>query len=283
MKESQGKTVYLRDYRPPAYLIDETHLTVQLFEDRTLVHSRLLMRRNPDAPAGGGRELVLDGANMELLRIAVDDRELGEDDYTIAGESLNDLAGCDIPGIDEQIGIRRLLVCLGDPEHALCAESFAPSFQDPCRMRRSDRDRRQVRTARQQLVEIRSGCLSQNCIDESPTTRSETFCELDALVDRGVIGNAHPVQLIDANAEQSQERWIDSGDLASRKAADQMVDRQSPSHHSLNDRPHEGIVPVATSDRSPAGAFFDRFENVVDAFAGVHNNDVPGSSRRPLT
>ena len=88
MKESQCKTVYLRDYRPPAYLIDETHLTVQLFEDRTLVQSRLLMRRNPEASAASGRELVLDGANMELLGIAIDGKALGAGDFSIDGETL---------------------------------------------------------------------------------------------------------------------------------------------------------------------------------------------------
>ena len=88
MKESQGKTVYLRDYQLPAYLIDETHLVVRLFEDRTLVHARLAMRRNPDASPESGRELVLNGANMELQKLTVDGRELAANDYTVSGETL---------------------------------------------------------------------------------------------------------------------------------------------------------------------------------------------------
>ncbi len=88
MKESQGKTVFLRDYQPPAYLIDETHLTVRLFEDWTLVHARLVMRRNPDALPASGRELVLNGAEMELQKLSIDGRELLPGDYSVSGESL---------------------------------------------------------------------------------------------------------------------------------------------------------------------------------------------------
>ena len=51
MKESQGKTIYLKDYQPPAYLVDETHLTFRLFEDKTLVTSRLVMRRGIRRPS----------------------------------------------------------------------------------------------------------------------------------------------------------------------------------------------------------------------------------------
>jgi aminopeptidase N len=57
MKESQGKTVYLRDYREPDYLIDETELDVRLFEDHTLVRARLRLRRNPEGQ-GAGAPLV---------------------------------------------------------------------------------------------------------------------------------------------------------------------------------------------------------------------------------
>jgi len=89
MKESQGRTVYLKDYQTPAFFIDETELTVKLFEEETLVHSRLTIRRNPDADGQAvGRELVLDGANMTLLELRLDGKVLAESDYTTAHESL---------------------------------------------------------------------------------------------------------------------------------------------------------------------------------------------------
>ncbi|MEE4464507.1 hypothetical protein V2S84_20715, partial [Azotobacter chroococcum] len=76
MRTEQPKTIYLKDYQAPEYLIDETHLSFELHEDRTLVHARLTMRRNP-ARGAGLPPLVLDGQQLELLSVVLDDRELG--------------------------------------------------------------------------------------------------------------------------------------------------------------------------------------------------------------
>jgi len=82
MRTEQPKTIYLKDYKAPDYLIDETHLTFELHEDHTLVHAQLVMRRNPDAGTGLP-PLVLDGQELELLSLKLDDRELGAVDYHI--------------------------------------------------------------------------------------------------------------------------------------------------------------------------------------------------------
>ncbi len=87
MRSEQPKTVYLKDYRAPDYLIDETHLTFELFEDHTLVHAQLVMRRNP-AAGSGLPPLVLDGQQLELLSLAVDDVPLGEGDYQLDDSHL---------------------------------------------------------------------------------------------------------------------------------------------------------------------------------------------------
>lgn len=87
MRTEQSKTIYLKDYQVPDYLIDETHLTFELFEDHSLVHAQLVMRRNPEA-GGGLPKLVLDGQQLELLHLKLDDRELGEDDYTLTDSHL---------------------------------------------------------------------------------------------------------------------------------------------------------------------------------------------------
>ncbi|WP_455231815.1 aminopeptidase N [Geopseudomonas aromaticivorans] len=87
MRSEQPKTVYLKDYRAPDYLIDETHLTFELFEDHTLVHAQLVMRRNP-AAGSGLPPLVLDGQQLELLSLAVDDVPLGEGDYQLGDSHL---------------------------------------------------------------------------------------------------------------------------------------------------------------------------------------------------
>ncbi len=87
MRTEQPKVIHLKDYQVPDYLIDETHLTFELYEDRTLVHAQLVMRRNPEAGAGLP-SLRLDGQDVELLSLSINDRELGLGDYEIGEESL---------------------------------------------------------------------------------------------------------------------------------------------------------------------------------------------------
>jgi len=87
MRTEQPQVIYLKDYQAPEYLIDETHLTFELFEDHTLVHAQLVMRRNP-ARGAGLPPLVLDGQQLELLRASLDDQELQPSDYQLEADSL---------------------------------------------------------------------------------------------------------------------------------------------------------------------------------------------------
>ena len=87
MRTEQPKVIHLKDYQVPAYLIDETHLTFELYEDRTLVHAQLVMRRNPEAGAGLP-PLELHGQDLELLSLSLNDRELGAGDYQVGAETL---------------------------------------------------------------------------------------------------------------------------------------------------------------------------------------------------
>jgi len=87
MRTEQPKMIYLKDYQAPDYLIDETHLTFELFEDHTLVHAQLVMRRNP-AAGSGLPPLVLDGQQLELLSVALDDRTLSSADYQLTDSHL---------------------------------------------------------------------------------------------------------------------------------------------------------------------------------------------------
>ncbi|MCE4071930.1 MULTISPECIES: aminopeptidase N [Pseudomonas] len=87
MRTEQPKVIYLKDYQAPEYLIDETNLTFELYEDHTLVHAQLVMRRNPDraagAPGDGLPPLVLDGQQLELLSVALDDQALEAGQYQL--------------------------------------------------------------------------------------------------------------------------------------------------------------------------------------------------------
>ena len=92
--DAQPKTILLKDYRPPAYTIDEVALTVDLFEERAQVRSLLVCRRNtqaaPDAP------LVLQGRELVLKSLALDSVALTPDQYRLDAETLT------IPAVPER-------------------------------------------------------------------------------------------------------------------------------------------------------------------------------------
>ncbi|KMN13269.1 aminopeptidase N [Pseudomonas weihenstephanensis] len=87
MRTEQPKMIYLKDYQAPEYLIDETHLTFELFEDHTLVHAQLVMRRNP-ARGAGLPPLALDGQQLELLSVKLNDLELTAQHYQLTDSHL---------------------------------------------------------------------------------------------------------------------------------------------------------------------------------------------------
>ena len=87
MRTEQPKTIYLKDYQVPEYLIDETTLTFELYEDHTLVHAQLVMRHNPQAGAGLP-PLVLDGQDLELLSLSLNDRPLDQGAYQLTPSTL---------------------------------------------------------------------------------------------------------------------------------------------------------------------------------------------------
>ena len=72
--------IRLEDYRPPDWLVDRVELDFALGETATEVTARLEVRRNPSA-GGGGRPLVLDGQELELLGLEVDGLPLGANRY----------------------------------------------------------------------------------------------------------------------------------------------------------------------------------------------------------
>ena len=93
MRDAQPKSIYLKDYLPPLYVIDETHLKFDLYEDFTLVDSELFLRRNPDRinAEKGAEKLPLElvGQHLELLAVSVDDEELSSEQYSIDGDVLS--------------------------------------------------------------------------------------------------------------------------------------------------------------------------------------------------
>jgi aminopeptidase N len=85
--KDQPKTIYLKDYKVPDYLIKTTDLRFEIFEGETLVSAMLHLYRNPDA-SHKAKDLTLQGADLELVSIAIDDKLLVSSDYSFGEESL---------------------------------------------------------------------------------------------------------------------------------------------------------------------------------------------------
>jgi aminopeptidase N len=88
MRDAQPESIYLKDYQPPHFVIEETHLRFDLFEDYAQVDSRLEMRRNRQQHENYEGPLVLVGKQLELLAITIDGSRLSDDEYVLEGEFL---------------------------------------------------------------------------------------------------------------------------------------------------------------------------------------------------
>ena len=75
MREPQAKAVHLKDYAPPAYLIERIALDIDIRADDALSKATLSVRRNP-ASAARGAPLVLDGEELELLSVLLDGKAI---------------------------------------------------------------------------------------------------------------------------------------------------------------------------------------------------------------
>ncbi|RMF14011.1 MAG: aminopeptidase N [Gammaproteobacteria bacterium] len=87
MKDAQPRTIYLKDYRPPAFLVPETHLNVSLHDTHADVTATLTVRRNPKAEVLEP-DLTLDGEELELTRIALDGEPLRPEQYQQTSDAL---------------------------------------------------------------------------------------------------------------------------------------------------------------------------------------------------
>jgi aminopeptidase N len=88
VKTDLAKTIYLKDYQSPFYLIDKVDLHVDLFDQHTLVTAKLWLRLNPKGVDQSPGFLRLDGEQLELMSIAVDEQTLDKQQYQQTEESL---------------------------------------------------------------------------------------------------------------------------------------------------------------------------------------------------
>ena len=76
MRDAAPTTIYLKDYQPFGFLVDEVHLTFDLDPHATRVTSRIQFRPNPDAEE---RAFFLHGEHLTLIRAAIDGQDVTPD------------------------------------------------------------------------------------------------------------------------------------------------------------------------------------------------------------
>ena len=82
MKNNSPKTTYLKDYTPPPFLIDKVYLEIDLGEKWSTVKARLSFRSNPSFE-GNNSTLVLEGQNMKLQGIHLDNIQMNSNQYSV--------------------------------------------------------------------------------------------------------------------------------------------------------------------------------------------------------
>ena len=85
MRTETPNTIHLKDYAPPAWLVDTVDLHVAIQPGRAEVRARLACRRNP---RGAGGALVLNGEDLALQTISLDGAALDPSRYSLADDTL---------------------------------------------------------------------------------------------------------------------------------------------------------------------------------------------------
>lgn len=76
------QTVYLKDYQKPAFLVESINLDIQVYDDKTIVDSTLVMKRQTSG------DLVLLGRDLELQSIQLNGQDLTPAQYSLDSEQL---------------------------------------------------------------------------------------------------------------------------------------------------------------------------------------------------
>src|SRR4051812_29447807 len=79
MRTETAKPVRLEDYRPPDWLVETVELDVALHPTATRVRASLSLR--PNANGRKNAPLVLDGEELSLLSLLLDNVPLGSEHY----------------------------------------------------------------------------------------------------------------------------------------------------------------------------------------------------------
>jgi len=102
--QNTPKTKYAKDYQPPAFFIDKVDLEFDLHPTETKVTATLACRRNGEHD----HPLILNGEQVQLLSLAIDEKALAPADYDLRDDSL-----C-IADMADQFSLR--MVCQINPQ-----------------------------------------------------------------------------------------------------------------------------------------------------------------------
>lgn len=86
MKKGNPKTIYLKDYQAPDYLIRKVILRFDLQDQKTLVYADLEIEQNSLNP--NANTLVLHGEELNLLALSMDGNPLSVDEYLLQEDCL---------------------------------------------------------------------------------------------------------------------------------------------------------------------------------------------------
>ncbi|MBM3368285.1 MAG: aminopeptidase N, partial [Betaproteobacteria bacterium] len=96
MREPTPKTTHLKDYTPPAFLVERVELEVDIRDQDALVTALLSLRRNPAARSPEA-PLELNGDELELLSLDIDG---GPAAHSVTPELLT------VPGVPDAFTLR---------------------------------------------------------------------------------------------------------------------------------------------------------------------------------
>ena len=85
---SEVEAIYLKDYKKPAFSIENVNLTFELYEEYALVTNVMAFTKD-DATIN---ELVLNSTHLELVELWINDLELDENRFVVEEESLRVLS-----------------------------------------------------------------------------------------------------------------------------------------------------------------------------------------------
>ena len=85
MRTDSPQTIYRKDYTVPSFVVDTVELGFDLDPARTIVASRIVMRRNPEAK---NSDIVLHGEEIELVALRLNGKTLKPGQYRLADNTL---------------------------------------------------------------------------------------------------------------------------------------------------------------------------------------------------